>query len=101
MHKTDVNKDGQAATSEYRFRIDRIFSYNEASRHFSMIPGETGHTESAMSRILGKYSSDEESSYKNSWVLLSSSPNLRYFGKSANKIPDASPGLLKDAKRMG
>ncbi|CAF9932563.1 hypothetical protein IMSHALPRED_008918 [Imshaugia aleurites] len=93
-------RDGQPDTSEYRSRIDRIYSHNEASRRYSIIRNQTGHTEANMPKDIGEYSSRKENSYKNSWVLLSSSPNFRYFGKNAHKIPGACPGLLKDAQRM-
>ncbi len=91
-------RDGQADTSEYRCQIDRIYPYNEASGRYSMIPNQTGHTESNMSKDIGEYSSDKEHSYKNSWVLLSS--DFRYVGKSAHKIPETCPGFLRHAKRM-
>ena len=91
-------RNGQADRSKYRFLIDRIYPYNEASRRYSLLPNQTGHTESDMSKDIGEYSSDEEKSYKNSRILLSSGSNLWYFGKSAIKIPE---DLLKDAQRMG
>lgn len=64
-------------------------------------PNQTGHTERNMPRDIGEYSDDKGKSYKNSWVLLSSNSNFRYFGKSARKIPDACPGLLEVAKKLG
>lgn len=76
-------RDGQADTSKYRRRIDRIYSRNEASRRYSIIPNQTGHTEFNMPRDLGEYSTDDKS-YKNSWVLRSS--NFRYFGKNAKIV---------------
>lgn len=92
-------RDGQADTSKYRNRIDRIYSRNEASKRFSPIPNETGHTEANMPHDVGVYSNDEEKSYKNSWVLLSS--HFRYYGISAIKIPnDTCPEFLEDAKTM-
>ena len=46
-------RDGQADISEYRDRLDRIYSRNEASRRYSMIPNGTGHTKANVSWDIG------------------------------------------------
>ena len=87
------HRDGEADTSEFRHRSDRIYAYNKTSRRYRMLPNQTGHTESNnMSRELGKLSDNEGKSYKNSWVLLSS--KFRYFGKDVREIPTTLPALL-------
>lgn len=91
--------DGQTETSNSCPRIDCIYSHNDASKHYSMVPNETGHTELNMSADIGTYSDDEKKSYKNSWILLSY--EFRYFGKNAHKITKAYPRFEKDAAKIG